>query len=386
MPYSIALCIAPVSDNQVRMIRGVLQYISEHPDLRVYKEGALPYLSWDRLSAWRGDGVIATTENEERQTLLRKMSKLCVSVTGHLAPVPDLPAVLSDNEAIGRAAAEHLLDQGLQQFSYAGNFNWYTDRMRFKGFETAVESAGHSCSKIDVKMKRRKSRQAIDVFEVDQAKLASHLEKLDTPKGIGVAHDEFAHEVVTLCQHIGKQIPYDCCVVGVNDHRLICETTDPSISSVRQQAERIGYEAASTLHAMLQDNADTERVKLLPPGEVVVRRSSDFLAVEDPVVREAIHEIRRFCGNPITAEDIADKLPVTRRTLDKRFTAVVGHPPAEEIRLSRIRLAKDLLRNTDLQIVSVGMRCGFESTSGFIRAFRESTGTTPRRYRVHLGT
>lgn len=381
MTWAIALCIAPVSDNQVRMIRGVLQYISEYPDLRVYKEGALPYLPWDRLSKWKGDGVIATTESEDRRTLLIKRRTPCVSVTGHVTPVPELPAVLSDNDAIGRAAAEHLLDQGLQQFTYVGNFDWYTDRMRLKGFAKAVASVG-PCTEIDIKFKRRKSDREISVLDIDTSHLAKRLSDLPTPNGIGVAHDEFAHDVVTVSKLVGKQIPYDCCVVGVNDHRLICETTDPSISSVQQQAERIGYEAASMLHSLLKGEPHSGQVKLLPPGEVVIRRSSDYLAVDDPIVREAIHEIRRFCGQPITAEDIADKLPVTRRTLDKRFTAAVGHPPAEEIRLSRIRLAKELLRNTDLQIVAVGMRCGFESTSGFIRAFRQSTGTTPRRYRV----
>lgn len=364
------------------MIRGVLQYISEHPDIRVYKEGALPFLPWDRLSQWEGDGVIATNESEERQALLIKRPTPCVSVTGHLSPHEELPAVLSDNEAIGRAAAEHLLEQGLRQLTYIGNFDWYTDRMRLKGFANTVSSAGCECNEINIKFRRRKSTNVIGIFDVDSAHLARRLRELPTPNGIGVAHDEFAHDVVTTCKQVGRQIPYDCCVVGVNDHRLICETTDPSISSVQQQAERIGYEAAATLHTLMQGNPLSDQVKLLPPGELVIRRSSDFLAVEDPVVRAAIHEIRRFCSQPITAEDIADKLPVTRRTLDKRFTAAVGHPPAEEIRLSRIRLAKELLRNTDLQIVAVGLRCGFESTSGFIRAFRESTGKTPRRYRI----
>lgn len=384
MPWSIALCIAPVSDNQVRMIRGVLQYISEQPEIRVYKEAALPFLPWDRLNKWKGDGVIATTENKDRQSLLIKRSSPCVSVTGHVSPEPELPAVLSDNEAIGRAVAEHLLEQGLRQFSYVGNFDWYTDRMRLKGFSNAVVSSGCECTEINIKFKRRKVAHESSVFDINTAHLSRQFRDLPTPNGIGVAHDEFAHDVVTTCKSIGNQIPYDCCVVGVNDHRLICETTDPSISSVQQQAERIGYEAASTLHSLLQGESHSGHVRLLPPGDLVVRRSSDFLAVDDPIVRDAIHEIRRLCSHPITVEDIADKLPVTRRTLDKRFSAAVGHPPAEEIRLSRIRLAKEMLRNTDLQIVAVGVRCGFESTSGFIRSFREATGTTPRRYRSEL--
>jgi len=40
-----------------------------------------------------------------------------------------------------------------------------------------------------------------------------------------------------------------------------------------------------------------------------------------------------------------------------------------------------LLADTTEQILSIAMRCGFRSVSGFNRAFREKTGATPRQYR-----
>ena len=382
MSFSIGLCISPTSDNQVRMIRGALGYINEHPDLRVYKEGAMPYLPWERARNWKGDGIIATTEDKSRQEQLIRLKQPAVSVTGHLDPHDDLPTVLSDNHAIGKLAAEHLVEQGLHQFAYVGHEDWYTDRVRMEGFKETIERAGYTCQLIDVRLKRKHGRHASDVFEVNLSPLSKEIRRLETPVGVGVAHDEFAHDVIATCKALNKHVPYDISVVGVNNHRLICETTDPPISSIRQRAERIGYEAAALMHRLLKGDSPPTKPILLPPGNLVLRRSSDYLAIDDRMIRQAIQEIRRYCGSPITAEDIADKLLVSRRTLDKRFVAAVGHPSAEEIRLSRIRLAKQLLSDTELQIVAIGFRCGYESTSGFIRAFREATEQTPRSFRL----
>ena len=54
---------------------------------------------------------------------------------------------------------------------------------------------------------------------------------------------------------------------------------------------------------------------------------------------------------------------------------------AEEIRLARIKRARELLVSTDMQVMMVGLSCGYDSPSGFVRAFREATGTTPQKYR-----
>ena len=49
MPFSIAISIPPVSDLQMGIIRGVLEYVSHHADMTVYKEGAMPFLPWESL-------------------------------------------------------------------------------------------------------------------------------------------------------------------------------------------------------------------------------------------------------------------------------------------------------------------------------------------------
>jgi LacI family transcriptional regulator len=175
-------------------------------------------------------------------------------------------------------------------------------------------------------------------------------------------------------------------VVGVNNFELLCETIQPPLTSISQQGERTGFEAARLLTRILDGEVDDVEHLRLPPGELIERRSTDFLAVDDPDVAWAMRFIRDNAAEPITVDDVLRHVAVSRRTLDKRFIEAIGHVPAQEIRLTRLRRAQNLLANTRERIVSVAMQSGFRSASGFDRAFREHTGMTPRQYRRRFST
>ena len=51
----------------------------------------------------------------------------------------------------------------------------------------------------------------------------------------------------------------------------------------------------------------------------------------------------------------------------------------------RLAAAKELLQNTRLQIAEVAARCGFASSSYFIKVFSEHYGTTPKNYAEEKG-
>ena len=46
----------------------------------------------------------------------------------------------------------------------------------------------------------------------------------------------------------------------------------------------------------------------------------------------------------------------------------------------RIRMAKNLLRTTELDVGTIGWKCGFNSVSYFIKVFRQHTGMTPHKF------
>ena len=103
--------------------------------------------------------------------------------------------------------------------------------------------------------------------------------------------------------------------------------------------------------------------------------------LHDPVVERALDLIWSETPRPLSVSDIARRLPVTRRTLDRRFAELVGHSVLEEIVVCRMSRATRLLRETELPIKSVAHQSGFSSTERMRVAFIERVGLSPTAYR-----
>ncbi len=382
MNHEIAVSIEPVSDNNQAMLRGVIDYVNKQSDLQVHKIGAIPFFPLERLVNWNGAGVICTTEKPECLDFVAKLKIPCVSVSLHQKPPASISTVHSDNEAIGKLAADHLLEIGLRKFAFVGHLNWLHNQERLSGFQNELRKKGVDCEIINVQF--NKSKKWVWPSELQQRPLTEALRKLHKPVGLFAAHDEFAHDVIEKFKSLEIRIPYDAAVIGVNNNRLICETTTPPLSSIAQSAHQIGFRAGKLLHDLIQGHKPPTQITRLPPEGLIARRSSDFSAITDDQVVSALNYIVLRCGHPITVVDVAEHVGLSRRTLDKRCISSLGYPMAEQIRRSRINKARQLLGSTNIQINSIGFMCGYESPSGFVRAFRELTGMTPGEHRRRI--
>ncbi|MCP4099776.1 MAG: substrate-binding domain-containing protein [Planctomycetaceae bacterium] len=383
-PHEIAISIEPTSDNNQRIIRGALNYLATQPDLRVFKHLAIPYLDWESSLRWKGAGLITAAETPGALEKLFPSSTHLVSVSLHQSPLEGVVTVGADNVKIGWQAAEHLLLAGLRHFVFVGRLDWYHNQERWKGFQRRLQTNGLDVRQIELAFVRGQNEILTGAYHnvghYDLEQLAKQLEQLKFPVGIFAAHDEFADAVIEVCRRLSLRVPYDVAVIGVNNYRLVCDSCDPPLTSIPQSAERIGFEAAGLLHRLIAGDSIEKKLVLFPPQPVVIRRSTDFLAIEDEDVVSAVRFIRAHSHESITTARVVEEVLVGRKTLDNRFREFLGHPVAEEIRLTKLRRAKGLLTNTDMPIATVGFDCGFSSTSGFVRAFREATGKTPRQY------
>ena len=103
--------------------------------------------------------------------------------------------------------------------------------------------------------------------------------------------------------------------------------------------------------------------------------------VSDPIVQKALEIIWSHCQHPLSVGDIARQLPVTRRTLDRRFVEATGRSVLEEINACRLSRAKRLLEETDEPVKSVAHLAGFSSTERMRVLFVEREGKSPTEYR-----
>ncbi len=114
------------------------------------------------------------------------------------------------------------------------------------------------------------------------------------------------------------------------------------------------------------------------------QRSTDTLAVADPELVSAIRFIRARAGEPIQVDDVLRAVPMSRRSLERRFYSVLGRTPASEIRRVHVERARRLLAETDLPVPDVAAASGFGSPEYLAVVFKGETGLTPLRYRSRV--
>ena len=107
----------------------------------------------------------------------------------------------------------------------------------------------------------------------------------------------------------------------------------------------------------------------------------EVLRADDAYVRKAVAYIDSHYSYPISVEEIAAYVGVSRSTLFREFRRVIGIPPKEYLEQFRIRRASFLLRTTDLTIGSVSTSVGYDNGLYFSKAFKKLTGQTPSAYR-----
>ncbi|MCD8482910.1 MAG: helix-turn-helix transcriptional regulator [Verrucomicrobia bacterium] len=109
--------------------------------------------------------------------------------------------------------------------------------------------------------------------------------------------------------------------------------------------------------------------------------STDHLATEDLLIARAVAMIREYACSGLTVDDIAAKVGVGRRMLERRFRKAVGKGVDEQIRKVRVERAIELLGRSEFSIGEIADRCGFSDMFYFSRAFKKTTGKSPREYR-----
>jgi AraC-like DNA-binding protein len=106
-----------------------------------------------------------------------------------------------------------------------------------------------------------------------------------------------------------------------------------------------------------------------------------LLALRDPVVAGAMNAIHQRPSEPWTNESLAREVRVSRATLTRRFTHLLGEAPAEYLTRWRMDVAAQKLRDTQDTVGAIAAAVGYRSEYSFSRAFTRHRGTAPGRYR-----
>ncbi|TDD00215.1 AraC family transcriptional regulator [Nonomuraea deserti] len=105
-------------------------------------------------------------------------------------------------------------------------------------------------------------------------------------------------------------------------------------------------------------------------------------ALGDPVTAAALRALHADPAAPWSNDRLAAEAGVSRPTLARRFSTLVGRPPMAYLTWWRLILAAILLRDTPDTLAAIAGRVGYGSPYALSHAFEREFGTTPGRYRA----
>jgi LacI family transcriptional regulator len=358
-----------------RMIDGIQRYSRKQGFWRLLVEprGQTEHLRVPH--GWQGDGVIARVSSRAMYNELCELGMPVVNISGIHLPLADpFPTVTTNLRACGKIAAAHLLDRGLQHFAYFGMTRLQHVATQCDGFREALQTAGFTCHLCAPELGKT---------WLQRIKLtAEWLQTLPKPVGI-FAWARGGLHLLDACHHVGLKVPEEVAVLDGDEDDLY-EAGWPPLSGVEVPSELIGHEAAACLHRLMKGEPAPPEPTLFPPTRVSARQSTDTLAIDDPEVATAVRFIRANAGRPITVEDVLGEVPISRRSLERRFLQLFGRTPATEIRRVHLERAKQLLIMTDLSISEVAAAAAYSSPEYLTSVFKTSEGMTPLRFRSKM--
>lgn len=99
-------------------------------------------------------------------------------------------------------------------------------------------------------------------------------------------------------------------------------------------------------------------------------------------VQDAIGIMQRTLEDPLPCPEVAAKVGLSRRQLERRFKQSTGLTPLKYYISLRLKKAHRLLQQTDLSVADVAACSGFESLEHFSRVYRGAFGCPPSADRV----
>ena len=242
----------------------------------------------------------------------------------------------------------------------------------------ALGLAGKSCSVLEADY-----RMVDPKWDDEQQDLITKwLADLPRPLALMACNDLRALQVVSACHKAGFLVPNEIAILGANNDYLRCAFGKPPLSSVATDRQLAGYRAAELLDRMMVAGRSTgdEDIRI-DPISVVVRHSTDVLAIEDRVTCAAVHHIRQFACKGITADDVAKHVGVSRHVLERKFRHLRGRSTHAEIRQVQIARIKQLLIETDMPLKNIADLVGITHTEYVNVMFSRYVGVTPGMFR-----
>ena len=324
---------------------------------------------------WRADVVIAQFDPDDDVTLFRKNGIVALA-QDYIAKFNTIPNITGDYARTGAMAAEYFLSKGYANFGFFGYNGVCWSDERCEAFRSRIEKSvgGGRFYMYD--------GQNIDnMWYYDQSELTAWLNSLPKPIAIMTCDDNQGNILLQACELCGINVPFDVAIMGVDNDEILCNMSNPSMSTINVDIERGGAATAAMAERMVKDPSYMGEDIVLQPLSVVERVSSSLFATNDKEVLMALRYIHANIDTKISVSDILSCVPISRRLLENRFKKMTGMTIYNYISIQRIERFALLLISSNDSITDIAARLDEYDTKSISRRFKDLKGCTPTEFR-----
>lgn len=174
--------------------------------------------------------------------------------------------IMSDNFNMAYKVVEHFYLQGYRELGYIGStLESHISNIREKGYKNAIESFGLAIH--DPWFMNGDTFFEASGYEAMKAMI----KRGSVPRAIFAASDLLAIGAMRALKEASLQVPKDIAIIGCDDIEA-CQYTTPTMTTIRQNKEKIGKLAALMLFDLINNQAEASNIVVEP--ELIIRASS----------------------------------------------------------------------------------------------------------------
>ena len=284
----------------------------------------------------------------------------------------EFPMLTGHYKEFGSYAADFFINQNFSNYAFIGMKDILWSLSRYEGYSEQIASIKKTIT----------HRYDVDDFQNEINSISLWLQSLPKPIALLACNDFMARQVTEICQMNGVRIPEDISLLGVDNDEFMCNISSPTLSSIKLNFEKHGYDIAKTLFKMVQEKQVWPARIAVEAIGVVERMSTKRKIISDPYIREIVDFITRNYTQEIDISKLTSFIPLSRRAIEMKFKKeMYPHTIGSYIMELRIEHFSHMLETTELPISIAADKSGFVDSSNFSTLFKKHKGMTPSEYR-----
>ncbi|MCE6988441.1 DNA-binding transcriptional regulator [Dyadobacter sp. CY323] len=323
---------------------------------------------------WGADGIVGQLYNKEIDKILK--AEIPVIAQDFKERFTEIPNITGAYQEAGELGADYFLKKGFTNFAFYGFNDIVWSRERAEGYEERLKAKGHKVHYFE-----HKKARSTELWYYKPSSLSRWLKSLPKPIALMTCDDNQGQHITEACRAVGIRIPEEVAVLGVDNDEMICDLSDPPLSSIALDVEKGGYDAARLLDHMIRNGTKDYYDIIVKPSQVITRHSTDIYATNDDHIASSLKYIHQNIEKNLHVDEVVKQVPLSRRALEKRFLEITGYPIYKYIFNLRIEKFTQKLLDTDMSVFEIALDMGLNDSKNIARQFRQAKGCSPSVYR-----